>query len=416
MRRGHRDDDVIVTTFVIVDKLLAALRHRDDVRAGASDAAVLTVAVVAAKAFQHHLARALRIMHLGRSLSGPPSAARFSRRRHALRGWPGPALEALGAVCAHGDIFLLDSMPVPVCRRARGSPCREVRGRDFRGYGAAKKERFFGRRPHRSCITRGVPVAFDLPPGGPHDRTPIHALTHGLPAGAAVSADKADHAGGDAATILADTGVRPVPSRQANRAPNQGADKRALRGSRKRIETLYSQLEALGVPRLRACTDHGRERKRHASRLAATIANADQQSRSLKLRLTYKYIICIITANGGYGGDCGSGTRSREQGPPAHRELWCPRRGPRRAPRHRCRAARTQRSWHDHHGAGMPTTLPAPNGQERPRPQARRRTRGRRRPARHLPHRPYTNVETVAHSVMVSCESSVAPCHANNGC
>jgi len=34
VRRGHMDDDFIVTTFVIVDKLLAALGHRDDVRAG----------------------------------------------------------------------------------------------------------------------------------------------------------------------------------------------------------------------------------------------------------------------------------------------------------------------------------------------------------------------------------------------
>jgi len=228
------DDDVIVTTFVIVDKLLAALGHRTDVRAGASDAAVLTVAVVAAKSFQDHLARALRIMHPGRSLSGPPSASRFRRRLHALRGWPGRALAARGAVCAHGDIFLLDSMPVPVCRHARARRCRKVRGRDFRGDSAAKKEQFFDRRPHRSCITRGVPVAFALPPGAPHDRTPIHALTHGLPAGAAVSADKADNAGGDAATILADTGVRLVPSRRATMAPDQWADKRALRGYRKR--------------------------------------------------------------------------------------------------------------------------------------------------------------------------------------
>jgi len=384
VRRGHIDDDIIVTTFVIVDKLLAALGHRDDVRAGASDAAVLTVAVVAAKSFQDHLARALPIMHLGRYRSGPLSASRFSRRLHALRGWLGLALEALGAVCAHGDIVLLDSMPVPVCRRARARRCREVCGRDFCRYSAAKQEQFFGWRPHRICTTRGVPVAFDLLPGGLHDRTPIH----GLPAGAAVYADKAYNAGGDAATILADTGVRLVPIRRANMAPNQWADKRALRGYRKRIETLYSQLEALGVPRLRARTNHGRELTLHAALLAATIANADQQSRYVKLRLTYRYGPCIITANGGYGGDCGSGTGSREQGPPAHRALWSPRRGPRRAPRHRCRAARTQRSWHDHHGAGMPTTTPAPNGQERPRPPARRRTRGRRRPARHLPHRP----------------------------
>jgi len=218
VRRGHIDDDVIVTTFVIVDKLLAALGHRDDVRAGASDAAVLTVAVVAAKSFQDHLARALPIMHLGRYRSGPPSASRFSRRLHALRGWLGLALEALGAVCAHGDIVLLDSMPVPVCRRARARRCREVCGRDFCRYSAAKQEQFFGWRPHRICTTRGVPVAFDLLPGGLHDRTPIH----GLPAGAAVYADKAYNAGGDAATILADTGVRLVPIRRANMAPNSG--------------------------------------------------------------------------------------------------------------------------------------------------------------------------------------------------
>lgn len=45
------DDDFIVTAFVLLDKAMAALRHRDGVRAGASDAAVLTAAVVAAKYF-----------------------------------------------------------------------------------------------------------------------------------------------------------------------------------------------------------------------------------------------------------------------------------------------------------------------------------------------------------------------------
>jgi hypothetical protein len=38
--------------FVVVDKTMAALGHRDDVSAGASDTKVLTVAVVAARYFQ----------------------------------------------------------------------------------------------------------------------------------------------------------------------------------------------------------------------------------------------------------------------------------------------------------------------------------------------------------------------------
>jgi len=57
------DDDFIVTAFVMLDQTMAALGHRDDVRAGASDAEVLTVAVVAAKYFQNHLARALQVLH-----------------------------------------------------------------------------------------------------------------------------------------------------------------------------------------------------------------------------------------------------------------------------------------------------------------------------------------------------------------
>ncbi len=35
------DDDCIVTTLVVIDKLPATLGHHDDVRAGASDAEVL---------------------------------------------------------------------------------------------------------------------------------------------------------------------------------------------------------------------------------------------------------------------------------------------------------------------------------------------------------------------------------------
>src|SRR3954452_8882373 len=167
------DDDLIVTTFVVIDKTMAALGHRDDVRAQASDAEVLTVAVVAAKYFQSHQARALQVMRLGRYLSGALSVSRFSRRLHALRGWLGLALETLGALFADGEAFLIDSMPVPVCRRARARRCRKVSGQEFCGCCAAKREKFFGWRLHLICTTGGVPVAFDLVPGGLSDPTPI---------------------------------------------------------------------------------------------------------------------------------------------------------------------------------------------------------------------------------------------------
>jgi len=100
------DGDCIVTAFVVIDKTLATLGHRDHVLAQAGDAEVLTVAVVAAKYFQNHLARALQMLHLGRYLSGPLSVSRFR-----LADWLALALETRGALFATGEAFLLDSSP-----------------------------------------------------------------------------------------------------------------------------------------------------------------------------------------------------------------------------------------------------------------------------------------------------------------
>jgi len=268
------DDDLIVTAYVVIDEMMAALGHRSHRLARLSDAEVLTVAVAAAKYFANNHERALGVMHGMRYLSGPLSASRFNRRLHALGAWLRLARETLGALLATGEAFLLDSMPVPVCRRARARRCRKVRGAAFCGYCAAKREKFFGWRPHLLCTGDGVPVAFDLLPGGLHDLTPVHELTYGLPDGAAVYADKAYNAAADEASILADTGVRLVPIRRANMRPNDWADKLALRAHRKRIETLYSQLAAMGVQRLHARTNLGLELKVHASLLAAVVTNA----------------------------------------------------------------------------------------------------------------------------------------------
>jgi len=271
-------DDFIVPVYVVIDETMRALAHRDHPLAGVSDAEVLTVAVVAARYFQNHHERALQVMQGMGYLSGTLSASRFNRRLHALGGWLGLLLETLGALFAQGEVFLLDSMPVPVCRRARARRSRKLRGRDCCGYCAAKRERFFGGRLHLVCTTGGVPVAFDLVPGGLHDLTPVHERTHGLPAGAAVYADKAYNAAGDEASILADADVRLVPIRKANMRPNLWADKLALRAWRTRIETLYRHLETMGLQRLHARTNPGLERKVHASLLAAIVTNADWQS------------------------------------------------------------------------------------------------------------------------------------------
>lgn len=111
------DDGVIVTVYVVIDDVMRALGHRSHPAACLGDAEVLTVAVVAARSFQNHQARALQVLIGMGYLSGRLSTSRFNRRLHAL-----------GEVFARGEAFLLDSLPLPVCRRVRARRCRKVRG------------------------------------------------------------------------------------------------------------------------------------------------------------------------------------------------------------------------------------------------------------------------------------------------
>ena len=127
-------------------------------------------------------------------------------------------------VCLHGLLFVMDSMPLPVCKRVRAWRSKKVRGKAFCGYCAAKQEKFFGWRLHLICTPEGLPVSFDLLPAAEQDLTPVHELTFALPSGATVFADKGYVSDPDADTIFADTGVRLVAARRRNRSPLSWAD------------------------------------------------------------------------------------------------------------------------------------------------------------------------------------------------
>ncbi len=264
----------IITVFAITDSLMEQMGHRSHRLAAVPDAEVITVALVAAKYFQNHHERALAVLSQAHYLSGQLSISRFNRRLHALADWLPFLLETLAEVFHHGEVFVLDSLPVPVCKRARARRCRKVRGRLYCGYCAAKHEKCFGWRLHLLCTPAGVPVHFTLLPAALHDLTPVHELTYGLPAGARVFGDKAFNSADDEATILAETGVRLVPVRKAKMAPHAWfLDELELREYRHTIETVNSQLEKMGVERLHARTNAGLELKVHASLIAVACTN-----------------------------------------------------------------------------------------------------------------------------------------------
>jgi hypothetical protein len=273
MKRGSdMNDTYIVTTYCVIDDILKAYGYQDDCRVQSSAAEVLTVAVVAAKYLHNHHERTLYILcQLG--YIGRMSVSRFNRRLHALYDWLQNIVMLLGELFAQGEVYILDSMPLPVCKRVRARRCRKVRGRAFCGYCAAKREKFFGWRLHLLCTAEGIPVSFDLLPAAYHDLTALHELAFGLPTGAALFGDKGFISAEDAKSLFIDTGVRLVTPKRKNMAPNAWADDYDLALYRKRIESVYSQLEAMGVQRLHARTNLGFDLKAFASVLALAFSN-----------------------------------------------------------------------------------------------------------------------------------------------
>jgi hypothetical protein len=134
-------------------------------------------------------------------LSGPLSVSRFNRRVHVLADWLPFIAEILGEVGGQGEVFVIDSLPVPVCKRVRARRFRKVRGQSFCGSCAAKKEKFFGWRLHVVCTPAGLPVSFALLLAARHDLTAVHELTAHLLAGARVFGDRAVNSAPDEQSI-----------------------------------------------------------------------------------------------------------------------------------------------------------------------------------------------------------------------
>jgi hypothetical protein len=267
------NDTLIVTSFVVIDEVLKTAGHRCHAKASVPDREVLWLAGVAAIYVQNHHARTVYVMPRLGYLSGQVRISRFNRRLHRLGEWLEPIVRSVGALLTGGEIYVIDSLPIPVCRRVRASRCRKVRGKVYCGYCAAKGEKYFGWKLPVLCTQTGIPVTFELLPAALHDLTPLHELASVWPSGAFLLGDKGYISAADKQTLLLETGVRLVPQHRNYMEPNTFLEQAYLRWHRKSIETFNSLLEKMGVQRLHARTNSGLDLKIHPSFLALICFN-----------------------------------------------------------------------------------------------------------------------------------------------
>jgi hypothetical protein len=270
------DITFVTSVYVILDEIVKAVLEPVKYKPKMVPAEILLVAIVAARYFHNNLECALVIMRQTGLI--PPrrglSISRYNRQLHRYATLLEFCLDTLLELARDGDVYIIDSMPAPVCKRKRAWRCRKVRGKDYCGFCAAKNEKFFGWRLHLVCTPDGVPVTFTLLPALHHDLTPLYELTVDLPAEACLYGDKGYNTADGEQDLWLD-GLRLIPIRKANMTPHLLVDDNDLRRYRKLIETLNSQLESMGVEHLRARTNPGFEIKIHSSLLAVYFTNAN---------------------------------------------------------------------------------------------------------------------------------------------
>lgn len=262
----------IVTTYVMLDDILKAMQYQEDNRATISHAEILTVAVVAAKFFQNHHERALCVLQQTHYLPAL-SVSRFNRRLHALWDVVWQLASLLGEVLTEGTVFVIDTMPLPVCKLVRAARCRKVQGEQYLGYCATKREFYFGWQLHLVCDAAGIPVAFELLPAKWDELTAVQDLLASLPEGSSVVADKGYVSDQDQQLSYIHGRVRLIPKQRRNMTGNTSEDAALIRAHRSRIETVNSQLEKMGLQRLHARTNSGVALKVLASLIALALTN-----------------------------------------------------------------------------------------------------------------------------------------------
>lgn len=113
------NETFIVTAFVIIEEICQQFQPPPKYRPKMWPSEIVLVAVIASRYFNNHLERALLIM--GQTGYIPThrrlSISRFNRQLHQQLDTVQMCLEVLLEVCREGDAFILDSLPMPVCKR-----------------------------------------------------------------------------------------------------------------------------------------------------------------------------------------------------------------------------------------------------------------------------------------------------------
>jgi len=169
-------ENKVIALYCIVDDLLKAMRHREDIRVRVKDSEIITTAFVSALYFHGHMDNARMFMKIKGYVPKMLDKSRFCRRLHRISELLYTLFSQIGQKLkdmAGAADYLLDSFPVPVCDNVRIFKEQRLGNEGFRGKWSAMSRWYYGVKVQVLTL-EGIPVEFCFMPGSQSD---VHALT-----------------------------------------------------------------------------------------------------------------------------------------------------------------------------------------------------------------------------------------------
>ncbi|WP_335967357.1 IS982 family transposase [Galbibacter sp. PAP.153] len=169
----------------------------------------------------------------------------YNRRRRRLMPYLDKIRESLARhFNEFEDYFVIDSMPLEVCKLSRSSRSKVCKEDDYafpdKGYCASQGLYFYGYKLHAVCSVGGVFQSFDLSPASVHDINYLDDIKAQL-SGCVLLGDKGYLSAEVQLNLFENHQIElSTPMRKNQR--NHKEQPFVFKKSRKRIETLFSQL------------------------------------------------------------------------------------------------------------------------------------------------------------------------------
>jgi hypothetical protein len=253
--------DKTIAIYSFLDDILKAIKHTEPDNRKASDAEIITTALLAAKYFGGNIESAISFVKSTGLMPGMLGKSRFNRRIHALFElltdlflYIGEAVKALNI----SSEYSIDSFPAPVCENIRIKRSRIIKGEEFRGYKASMRKYFYGFTIQVIATVDGTPVEFIIHPGSWHDIDGMKNMHVNLPEKSKLFGDSAytDYSYED--DIFDAENIKMMIDRKSNsKRPHEPWENFLIETSRKRIETTFSQITAMFPKRIHAVTLSG---------------------------------------------------------------------------------------------------------------------------------------------------------------